>query len=1829
MNLLHMSRYILILSTLLVSFLSEGIGQTFLARSSKFVAVNSVDRVLSGALLNSEVKTAGGAITAGPVTGNISACAGTASVSPNIQQVTISGTGLIADIKATAPTGFEVSLNPVSGYAGSVLLTQLGGIVTNKTVYVRSAATATGDITGALILSSVGASNRNLLVNGIISAIPTVNKVTDQTKINGEATNPVSFTGTTKYFTWTNDNPSIGLPASGIGDIASFIAVNNSGVPVKANITATPQPVALAYIANYGANNVSVINTATNNIITTIPVGSNPYTVTASKDGNRVYVVNSISNNVSVISTSTNAVIATIDVGANPLGAIISEDGSRLYVINKGTNSVSFINTISTEVIKTIQLNAVPYNIAISKDGGTLFITNYETNTVSVVDIATETISDIAVNPGPFGIVLSPDGSKLYVTNELDNKFSVIDVATKIVTASIPVGQTPYGIAVSPDGSRIYVSCAVENKIEVINAANNAFITSVDVGEYPYGISVSDDGSQVYSVNLNSSDVTVVNTATNSVATTTTVGHNPYSLGMFVAKSSGCSGSPVSFTITVMPVKPIITAGSVSGNITACSGSVSSSPNIQQFSVSGSALAADVTATAPAGFEISLAPATGYAGSLSIAQSAGTITNKVVYVRSAATATGNISGNVVLSSSGAVNSLVAVKGTINQLPTVTQIPDQIKAKGDLTDAVTFTGSGPIYTWVNDNPQIGLAANGAGNIASFKTLNNTGSDITANITVLPQSVGYAYVANVRSTISVINSVTNEVVETIPAGFGSEPDQIAINADGSRAYITNIGSNTISVINTLTNKILNYIPVGEGPTGIVISPDGKKLYVGITGDNTIIAIDLATNKISNVLDVGAKCHRLAISPDGSKLYAIKYSDKVIAIDIPSFSVTDEIVAGAGPNNLVISPDGKQLYVVSGASSDVSVINTAINKVTAIIKTGVLSTDIAMSPYGSRLYVTNINDGTVSVINTALDAAHAVIDVIPVGYTPNVISISADGSKLYVTHNQTNDITIINTQTNKVVAGGPTIDDGPLAIKFTPGIGCTGAPITFKITVKPNAGVPAITTNGTLTALTATYSKASSTSTSFNVSGTSLTTGILVTPPTGFEVSTDNVNFSHTLTVGAAGTVATTTLYVRLAPVTNAGTYSGNILLTSVGATDVTVPTILSTVNRAVLTVSALDLHKNFGTNIYGAANAFSFTAEGLQNSEVIGSVTIAYGEGALATDPPAVYPQSVTVRDATGGTFNPDNYTINYLPGSLTVDPPPTPIFTLNYTPQAVSTVYGTPSGFTSFLVSGSQMQGSILITPPAGFEVSTDNITYSNTVQFGAAGFIPQTAVYIRLKATTPVQAYSGNVVVSSPGTSSVTEFIPNSVVSPASLTITPITVNKAYGDYLIGGPNFTTFTSMGLQNGETIGSVTVTYAAGAAASDNAGTYVNSIVPSQATGGTFNPDNYIITYIPGDLVVSAAPAIPVISFTKILSTLTTTYGTPSTSTSFTVSATDATAGIAITPPAGFEVSFDNIAFAKTISIGSAGSLSESPVYIRLSPTADVGSYPGDVLLSTPGALNKYVSLLNSTVTPAPLTITTFNTTKTYGDNLIVGAGYTNFTSSGLENGETIGSLSVIYVAGSAAADYAGTYTGALVPGSATGGTFKASNYHINYVNADVIVNKAVLTITALNNSRKYGEPNPILELTYSGFKNDEDASILTTQPLVSTTATLLSPVGIYPIKVGGAVATNYDFNYVNGTLNIEPLSIAIVVPNAFSPNGDGQNDTWNIKNIQNYPGNTVDVYNRYGEKLYSSIGYGTPWNGRYNGIDLPFGTYYYIINPKNGSSVISGYVTIIK
>ena len=308
------------------------------------------------------------------------------------------------------------------------------------------------------------------------------------------------------------------------------------------------------------------------------------------------------------------------------------------------------------------------------------------------------------------------------------------------------------------------------------------------------------------------------------------------------------------------------------------------------------------------------------------------------------------------------------------------------------------------------------------------------------------------------------------------------------------------------------------------------------------------------------------------------------------------------------------------------------------------------------------------------------------------------------------------------------------------------------------------------------------------------------------------------------------------------------------------------------------------------------------------------------------------------------------------------------------------------------------------------------------------------------------------------------------------MTITASAQSKTYGQTVTFGAGSTQFTSSGLENSETIGSVTlaVTNSGGAATADVAS---YTITASSPTGGTFDASNYNITYDTGTLTVNTA----VLTITA--SDQSKTYGQTVT---FSSGSTQFTSS-------GLEngETIGSVTLAVTNNGGAA--------------TADVGSYTITASSPTGGtfsASNYSITYDTGTLTvnTAALTITASDQSKTYGQTVTFSSGSTQFTSSGLENGETIGSvtLAVSNSGGAATAAAGGSYI--ITASAATGGTFTASNYSITYDTGTLTVNTAALTITASAQSKTYGQTVTFgagsTLFTSSGLENGETIGSVT-------------------------------------------------------------------------------------------------------------------------------------
>jgi gliding motility-associated-like protein len=123
-------------------------------------------------------------------------------------------------------------------------------------------------------------------------------------------------------------------------------------------------------------------------------------------------------------------------------------------------------------------------------------------------------------------------------------------------------------------------------------------------------------------------------------------------------------------------------------------------------------------------------------------------------------------------------------------------------------------------------------------------------------------------------------------------------------------------------------------------------------------------------------------------------------------------------------------------------------------------------------------------------------------------------------------------------------------------------------------------------------------------------------------------------------------------------------------------------------------------------------------------------------------------------------------------------------------------------------------------------------------------------------------------------------------------------------------------------------------------------------------------------------------------------------------------------------------------------------------------------------------------------------------------------------------------------------------------------------------------------------------------------------------------------GVFKINVtspGSVYVSQYTGNCESARVEVKIMigSSSLSIPNIFTPNNDGINDLWVIKGIEDYPHALVQVFNRYGQKVFESRGYSSPFDGKIGGAELPTGVYYYIINLNSNCSLLSGSLTILR
>lgn len=725
------------------------------------------------------------------------------------------------------------------------------------------------------------------------------------------------------------------------------------------------------------------------------PVGRDPSGVAVSKDGSRAYVANSTDRSVSVVNTATGALTTSIPVGGTPSAVAVdpSPGSSRAYVALKSSARVSVVDTSNNTVTATVSVGLSPTAVAVSPSGSRVYVANTAGGTVSVIDsAASKRIATVSVGLSPVALAVSSDGNRVYAALRGSDQIAVMDAAKNTVITRVRVGDAPQDIAITSDGTRLYAVNGAGSVSVIDTSSNRVVAQAIAVGPSPTAAAVSRDGSRVYVANGNDT-VSVIDTSSATVIQTFSIDTTPELGGHDIAISADGSRlyatdqrDAVLRVVTVVPGNnpPALTAGPSVGEPSSSTGAVSGSFTVRDLD--GDPLS-HTTVIPPASGEVAV----------TASPSAGSTAFAYVYTprESARLQAGpNSLDAFTIRVTDARGAFVDVPVTVPVKPlTIPGFSAQVRTIAvSAPPSAIGTGGSNMYLYGNGSVFVLDIATGA-----VREVTAMGPDPAA---VTPD--GRRYVPNPNlyyrgdapyDSIDVVSGTTNTVTKNIPLPIcfdcayanPSGPRDVMISPDGKRVYVsedywveTGINTTVVTVIDTTADVVLSYHPVSP-VSDMEVTSDGRIYaasaeypYVGVydlgmTLTRTInlralgyyfwspptrLALNAQqTRAYVEIEDYGLGIHHAvvdlsptsptyntevatitgsasALSPDGARRYDLQNDGKTVHVyDATSGAVigqfaTDASPAAGGVRAITVGADGR-IYIADAADSAVYIV------------------------------------------------------------------------------------------------------------------------------------------------------------------------------------------------------------------------------------------------------------------------------------------------------------------------------------------------------------------------------------------------------------------------------------------------------------------------------------------------------------------------------------------------------------------------------------------------------------------------------------------------------------------------------------------------------------------------------------------------------------------------------------------------------------------------------------------------------------------------------------------------------------------------------------------
>ena len=755
---------------------------------------------------------------------------------------------------------------------------------------------------------------------------------------------------------------------------------------------------------------------------------------------------------------------------------------------------------------------------------------------------------------------------------------------------------------------------------------------------------------------------------------------------------------------------------------------------------------------------------------------------------------------------------------------------------------SFAGGNLTVTGVNGQT---FTATGSGTLTTASVQTNQMLASVAGLTL--SAVGGDSLSNYLPLATANTSVSVTGAALTLTATGTQVYNGTTSFAGSNLTITGVsgqtftatGSGTLSTPNVQTNQPLASV------AGLTLAPVGGDLlsnYQPFTTANTSVSVapaPLAINAVSDTKTYNGTTTSTGAPAVVGNLYGATVTGATQAfasanvmgtggstLDVTTYTVNDgnsghnfTVTSGTAPgtiNPATLAATGTQVYSGTTSFAGGNLTITGVNGETfTATGSGTLTTASVQT-----------NQMLASVAGLTLSAVggDSLSNYLPLATANTSVSVTGATLSLTATGTQVYNGTTSFAGSNLTIAGvnGQTFTATGSGTLSTPNVQ----------TNQPLASVAGLTLSAVGGDLLSNYQPLVTANTSVSVTPAQLAaTGTQAyngaTSFTGGNLTITGVN-GETFKATGAGTLSTPNVQTNQMLASVAG-----LTLSAVGGDSLSNYLPLATANTSVSVTPAQLVLTATGTQVYNGTT--SFAGSNLTIAGVNGQTFTATGSGTLST--PNVQTNQ-PLASVAGLTLSPvgGDLLSNYQPlatanTSVSVTPA-----TLTYVATAASQTYGSSNSSFSGTITGF-VNGETVTTSTSGvptFTSATNAASNVGNYAINGAGLTANNGNYIFVQA-------AGNAAALD--------------INPAALTITADNGTKVYGQTLAMAGN--AFTSSGLQNGQTIGSVGLT-SSGAAASAVVASSPYAITPSAATGGTFTPSNYLITYVAGALTVNPAP-----------------------------------------------------------------------------------------------------------------------------------------------------------------------------------------------------------------------------------------------------------------------------------------------------------------------------------------------------------------------------------